>query len=101
LATEEELSGLLNLALTGRAKLIAEKGFRDTSIEQVREEYKHLEEVVGTFLLKRCVQDNKENKTKYYILESHFLKAFHRYCKEEEDIADKDLMTKGEFQSEL
>jgi putative DNA primase/helicase len=101
LATEDELSGLLNLALKGRAKLIAEKGFRDTSIEVVREEYEYQEEIVGTFILRKCVRDSKENKTKYYILENDLLEAFHKYCRKEENIADKDLMTKGKFQSEL
>ena len=55
LTTEEELSGLLNLALKGLDKLIKEGGFKDIPIEKVKQQYEHKASIVKQFIEEQCV----------------------------------------------
>lgn len=57
LATPEELSGLLNLALIALRQLKKDGGFRDISVERVRKEYEYNSNTVKAFLDDRCVID--------------------------------------------
>jgi P4 family phage/plasmid primase-like protien len=94
LTTEEELSGLLNIALVGLAKLIDEKGFGDTCIEAVREEYEYEEKIVSEFLDEKCVKDLRKNLAKYYVPKDELWNEFLAFCKDDKNIESK-------FESEL
>lgn len=55
LTTPEELSGLLNLALTGLHGLIRNGGFHNKTIDQVKQEYEENTSDVNAFLIQECI----------------------------------------------
>lgn len=55
LTTEDELSGLLNLALVGLRKLIKEGGFKDIPVEKIRQDYEYNASIVKQFVEEQCV----------------------------------------------
>ena len=57
LTTPEELSGLLNLALIGLKQLCKDGGFKDVSVERVKEEYDSRANTVQAFLDEKCLVD--------------------------------------------
>jgi P4 family phage/plasmid primase-like protien len=54
---EHELAGLLNLALIGLKKLIKEGGFKDVSVEKIKQQYEHNASIVRHFIDEQCVVD--------------------------------------------
>ena len=59
LTTDEELSGLLNMALVGLRQLEKEGGFRDIAVEDVKRDYERKSNTVKAFLEDRCMMDFK------------------------------------------
>jgi P4 family phage/plasmid primase-like protien len=57
LTTQEELSGLLNLALIALRKLRMDGGFRDISVELVRQRYEENANTIKAFLDQECIID--------------------------------------------
>ena len=57
LTTPDELSGLLNKALTGLQELIDDGGFHDKDIEDIRRDYEEHTNDVNTFLYRECLVD--------------------------------------------
>jgi phage/plasmid-associated DNA primase len=57
LTTQEELSGLLNLALVALRKLRIDGGFRDISVERIRQRYEENANTIKAFLDQECVID--------------------------------------------
>ena len=54
LTTDNELSGLLNLALVGLKQLEKHGSFRDISIEDVKRDYEQKSNIVKAFLQDMC-----------------------------------------------
>jgi len=54
LTTDNELSGLLNLALVGLKQLEKHGSFRDISIEDVKRDYERKSNIVKAFLQDMC-----------------------------------------------
>jgi putative DNA primase/helicase len=78
LTTSDELSGLLNLALGGLAKLIEEGGF-DQDIEAIRKDYEIHTNDVNAFLDDECVTDIT-NET-FSTLATDLYAAYVTFCK--------------------
>ena len=57
LTTTHDLSGLLNLALKGLKKLIKEGGFKDVSVEKIKQQYEHNASIVRQFIDEQCIID--------------------------------------------
>lgn len=57
LITEDELSGLLNLALVGLKKLQKDHGFKNVSVEKVKEDYDSRANIIKAFLDQNYVID--------------------------------------------
>ena len=66
LTTQEELSGLLNLALIALKQLHRDKGFKDISVERIRQQYEENANTVKAFLDAKCVVDLTASE--YYTL---------------------------------
>lgn len=82
LTTEEELSGLLNLALTGLKRLLDNGSFTSTrSIEETREEYTRNSDTVGAFILD-CIEQGDPDDVEYRALKDDVYNAYIRYTKE-------------------
>jgi phage/plasmid-associated DNA primase len=54
LTTDNELSGLLNLALVGLKQLEKDWSFRDISVEDVKRDYERKSNIVKAFLQDKC-----------------------------------------------
>jgi putative DNA primase/helicase len=81
LTTDEELSGLLNLALIALRQLIKDNGFIHTDdIETVRREYKLNADKVEKFLDDKCVVD-VSNRERYEICRDIY-NAYVLYCRD-------------------
>lgn len=92
LTTEEELSGLLNIALAGFMMLEREGGFEDISIEEIRKQYERDDESVLTFLGKECYIDmSKKALANIFMPETEFYKAYREYYFERFSRADNDI----------
>jgi putative DNA primase/helicase len=77
LTTEEELSGLLNIALAGFVMLERDGGFEDILIEDIRKEYERNNESVITFLNSECYIDmGKKALVSVFMPETEFYKAY-------------------------
>jgi putative DNA primase/helicase len=98
LTTEEEMSGLLNLALKGLRKLIKD-GFKDISIEQIRQEYEHNSSIMKEFIDEQCFIN--VNNPDYLVSTRRFKELFVMFCKSrglkplEENILGKELLQFG------
>jgi putative DNA primase/helicase len=60
LTTDNELSGLLNLALVGLKQLEKHGSFRDISIEDVKRDYERKSNIVKAFLQDKCSIDQAQ-----------------------------------------
>lgn len=80
LTTEEELSGLLNLALDGLKMLEEDKGFDDTDIDAIREEYKRGASNIRDFVDGECIlePENEALTTRT----DELRRAYERFCNE-------------------
>ena len=76
LTTEEELSGLLNVALVGLKRLRAEHGFEDTDREEIRKQYQNGASKINDFIEERCTLDSDLQTPTFAIHED-----YDRYCK--------------------
>ena len=54
MTTDNELSGLLNLALVGLKQLEKDWSFRDISVEDVKRDYERKSNIVKAFLQDKC-----------------------------------------------
>jgi len=79
LTTEDELSGLLNLALVGLRKLIKEGGFKDIPIEKIRQDYEYNASIVKQFVDEQCVI-NLHNPG-FLTLTTTLQDSFRMFCK--------------------
>jgi putative DNA primase/helicase len=79
LTTPEELSGLLNLALTGLHDLIANGGFHNKTIDQTRQEYEENTSDVSAFLIQECIADTQNPE--YRTLTTDLHTAYVNFCK--------------------
>jgi P4 family phage/plasmid primase-like protien len=78
LTTEDELSGLLNLALYGLKRLLSCSGFSyNKSPEEVAEEYQRLSNPVSAFIAD-CIQEEPESRC----IKDELYNAFKSYCKQ-------------------
>ena len=76
LATPEELSGLLNLALEGLERLINNGGFsNEGSIDELREEYIRKSDSAAAFIMD-CIEIDSEG----IILKDDLYEAYVKYC---------------------
>jgi len=78
LTTTEELSGLLNLALTGLKQLIDEGGFHEKTIEDIRRDYEEHTNDVNAFLYQECSVDI--TNTEFYTLTTDLYAAYVSFC---------------------
>lgn len=78
--TQEELSGLLNLALVGVRLLKRDKGFSETSWIETRQEYLAKQNPVAAFVKDRLIIDYKDEKAKLSTEEVQVM--YIDYCKE-------------------
>jgi putative DNA primase/helicase len=77
LTTEEELAGLLNLALKGRRRLLENGRFSyNKTTEDIQEEYERLSNPVAAFIADMCEEDPEE-----YAVKDELYNAFKSYCK--------------------
>ena len=77
LTTEDELSGLLNLAIRGLKRLLENGGFTyRKSLEEVQDEYERLSNPVAAFLADMCEEDPEE-----YAIKDELYNVFKSYCK--------------------
>lgn len=99
LITEDELSGLLNLALVGLRKLIEEGGFKDIPVEKIRQEYEYNASIVKQFVDEQCVIDLHDPG--YFTLTTTLQDSFKTFCKTrgskplDESILGKELFEMG------
>jgi putative DNA primase/helicase len=80
LATPEELSGLLNLALIGLKKLRNDNGFKDISVEKVRKKYEEKSNTVKAFLDSDCMIDISDPLCD--VLTTDMYAAYCKFCKD-------------------
>ena len=80
LTTEEELSGLLNLALKGLKKLRDEHGFKDIDLEEIRRQYEMGASRIRSFIEEECTLQPENDQL--YIESSKLREAFKKYCTE-------------------
>jgi len=78
LTTEQELSGLLNLALEGLKRLLQRGDFsRSISTEEAREQYIRMSDPLAAFV-EECVEEDPN----VWISKDEFYAAFCEYCRE-------------------
>jgi phage/plasmid-associated DNA primase len=99
ICSEYELSGLLNLALKGLGKLMKEGGFKDVSVEKIRQEYEHNSSIVKQFVEEQCVVNL--NNPDYFVSTWRLKDLFRIFCKTrgskplDENILGKELLQIG------
>lgn len=77
LTTEEELSGLLNLALKGLRQLMKNRRFSyNKTTEEIQEEYERLSNPVAAFIADKCEEDPEA-----YAVKDEVYNAFKSYCR--------------------
>lgn len=92
-----ERSGILNVMIRGRKKLLRE-GFDDVPIEKVRFLYNQSASIIKEFLHEKCVIDL--GKDDYRTRTEVFQDAYSEYCKEK-DTKDIDIRQLGEELAKL
>jgi P4 family phage/plasmid primase-like protien len=80
LNTNDELSGLLNLALVGLRQLKKDGGFRDIPVEDVKMDYEGKSNTVKAFLQDKCVTDLQEPD--FVTPSGNVYEEYQGYCKE-------------------
>jgi len=80
LITDDELSGLLNLALVGLRQLEKEGGFRDIAVEDVKRDYERKSNTVKAFLEDRCMMDLQAPE--YLTLSAKVYDEYQEYCRQ-------------------
>ncbi|NWG36007.1 MAG: hypothetical protein HXY31_00135 [Nitrososphaera sp.] len=80
LTTEQELSGLLNVALVGLKRLVTDGGFEDTDIEDIRRQYELGASKIQDFINDHCQLDVDNDDLRITTLDLQ--EAFSKYCKE-------------------
>ena len=76
LTTEEELSGLLNLAIAGLNRLLENGDFTGSiSADETKERYEHASNTVYNFF-HECITEDRE----CYIVKTKLIEAYRRYC---------------------
>jgi P4 family phage/plasmid primase-like protien len=83
LTTEEELSGLLNLALIALRQLQKNGGFSVIPVEKVRKEYERNSNIVKAFLDDRCIIDLADPES--YTLTSKVYSEYITFCKKKNE----------------
>jgi phage/plasmid-associated DNA primase len=83
LTTQEELSGLLNLALIALRKLHLDGRFGDVSVELIRQQYEENANTVKAFLNTKCAIDLTEPE--YYTLTTNVYNEYIIFCKERKE----------------
>jgi P4 family phage/plasmid primase-like protien len=78
LTTQEELSGLLNLALIALRQLHRDGGFKDVTVERVKKEYDSKANIILAFLKEECVVDL--TTPEYYALTTDVYSAYVSFC---------------------
>lgn len=78
ITTEDEMSGLLNWAVEGLARLLANKGFTNSrKTEEIREYYERMSSPTAAFFNDQVTQDPKSSVPKHDLY-----RAFCTYCNE-------------------
>ena len=89
----------MNLALKGLKKLIKEGGFKDVSVEKIKQQYEHNASIVRQFIDEQCIIDL--NNPEYHVLTSVLQNSFREFCKTrgtkelEDNILGKELLQLG------
>jgi putative DNA primase/helicase len=78
LTTPEELSGLLNMALTGLSRLQRDGGFNDKDIDEIRHDYEIHTNDVNAFLYEKCIVDI--SNADYMTLVSDLYSKYVTFC---------------------
>lgn len=79
LTTEEELSGLLNLALIALVQLHKDGGFKNMSLEKIRKEYERSSNIVKTFLDDKCMINLADPES--FALTTNVYSEYVTFCK--------------------
>jgi putative DNA primase/helicase len=99
LTTDENLSGLLNLALVGLV-LLERDLFEKVPIEVIREEYNRESESLRSFLHDDCTINL--SKKEYYMIVDDFNSSYWQYCEERKLLADGEKpLSDGKIEIEL
>jgi P4 family phage/plasmid primase-like protien len=80
LTVQQELSGLLNLALIALRKLRNDNGFKDISVEKVRKKYEEKSNTVKAFLDSECIIDISDPLCD--VLTTDMYAAYCKFCKD-------------------
>ena len=80
LTTNDELSGLLNLALVGLQQLEKDGGFRDVPVEDVKRDYERKSNTVKAFLQDKCSIDLQAPD--YITPSAEVYEEYQEYCKQ-------------------
>jgi putative DNA primase/helicase len=105
LTTPEELSRLLNLALKGLKDLIAEGGFHQKTIAEIKQQYEENTSDVNAFLIQEYVVDT--SNPEYRILTDDLYASCVNLCKSrcvlpfEKSVFGKELAKHGIHSSQL
>lgn len=83
LTTNDELSGLLNLALVGLRQLEKEGGFRDIAVEDVKRDYERKSNTVKAFLQDMCSIDLQAPD--YITSSGKVYEEYEEYCKQRKE----------------
>jgi putative DNA primase/helicase len=79
LITQNELSGLLNLALNGLNKLIKEGGFKFVPVQRIQQQYEHSANIVKQFVDEQCIINF--NNPEHCTLTTTLQVSFRMFCK--------------------
>jgi putative DNA primase/helicase len=83
LTTNEELSGLLNLALVALRQLEKDGGFRDIPVEDVKRDYERKSNTVKAFLEDMCIMDLQAPD--YFTPSAKVYEEYQEYCKQRKE----------------
>jgi P4 family phage/plasmid primase-like protien len=98
LTTEEELSGLLNLALCGLKKLESDGGFEDIPIDKIKKEYEREYDSINNFLKEECTINL--NKKGFFTPKTDFKESYLKFC-ELAGVRNEDRLSGERLDSEL
>jgi putative DNA primase/helicase len=85
LTTQEELSGLLNLALIALNKLRRDNGFQDIPVEKIRKKYEEKSNTVKAFVQQKCIIDLNDPLCDH--LTTDVYAAYCEFCKDQNERA--------------
>ncbi len=83
LTTQQELSGLLNLALVALKQLRKNNGWNDIAVEKIRQKYEEKSNTVKAFLTADCIIDLTDPMCD--TLTTDFYAAYCNYCKQQKE----------------